>query len=48
MEFNFWKKSAHYDLGYRPDHTGVFATTGAADEFATKNGYECFDDAVTP
>ena len=48
MAFSFWKKSAHYDLGYKPDHTGIFTTTGEASTFCDENGYECFDDAGKP
>ena len=46
MTFNFWKKSAHCDLGYKPDFTGVFVTMGEADNFCTAHGYECYDDAT--
>jgi len=46
MKFSFWKKSKHYDLGYKPDYTGTFENSGEASKFCDANGYECFDDAV--
>jgi len=44
MVFDFWKTTVNYVLGCTPDYIGEFESSGAAEDFATKNEYKRFDE----